>query len=369
MEDVVHNKIEKKILNNDKSVKASTNFNSNLQITDKKSDSEAEKDEIRSLCLNIFINFAKLNKKDKSFYLTFFALVRILKTVNIISKDNLSQYEIEIILKKVIGNDNKMNSEQFMKFLVHLSNKLDPDSFKEDPKGITIKIIKLFFIPLSTYIQEKDVDENELLQHKDVQVKVSELAFDENIIFILNNIHTGLKNIYKTYFYYEVNEIYDDYIKTRSLSDLLRFCKDFEITPFLISNERIGLFYHMLVSMGQEEITKSGSIFNEIREMGVYFGLSRFASLLVHLSIISFNRYERYLNHTKQEISFEGELDNTGKFILFLERLQSSNGFEIIKKKISNPFNSKMRILPSKEIIETVTLYNIDKSNIEQSAR
>jgi hypothetical protein len=183
---------------------------------------------------------------------------------------------------------------------------------------------------------------------------------DENIIFILNNIHTGLKNVYKTYFYYEVNNIYDEDIKNRSLSDLLRFCKDFEITPFLISDERVGLFYHLLVSMSQEEISKAGVVYDESKEVGVYFCLSRFASLLVHFAIISFNRYEKYLNHTKQEISFEGELDNTGKFILFLEKLQSSNGFEIIKKKISNPFNSKMRILPSKEIVETVLFVYID---------
>ena len=107
------------------------------------------------------------------------------------------------------------------------------------------------------------------------------------------------------------------------------------------------------------------NLFEEYKELGVYFKLSRFASLLVHLSIISFSKYDKYLNQTKQEISFDGELDITSKLILFLEKLQLSNGFEIIKMKISNPFNSKMRILPSKEIIESVIFFNLAKPYFE----
>ena len=84
-----------------------------------------DRDEIKECCLNIFLNYAKL--KNGEFILPYLELGKILKLTNI--KECLSQNNIDILLKTV-NPSLSLSSDQFMNFIVLLSNKLYPRSLR-----------------------------------------------------------------------------------------------------------------------------------------------------------------------------------------------------------------------------------------------
>jgi hypothetical protein len=311
------------------------------------------KDDIRECCLNIFLNFAKISTKNNEFVLSYLEFFKIIKSTNIIKKNLLSQNDIEILLKSTNPTGLNLNSEQFMNFIVRLSNRLNPDDFMANNKQCIVTTVKEHFYPLYNHIQESDG--SSYFATKDIQTKIYEIEFDENILFILNNVHTGLSHIYKTYFFYEnCNNFHSD-IKERSLNDLLAFCKDFKIVPYLTTAEKIGIMYHMCSEMKQEDLTKGGPIYEEDKDMGVFFKLSKFVALLVHIALMSFDKFGEFLDHQRKDINVSANgFDNCAKLILFLERLQSSQCFETVDKFKSKPFTSKMFIVPKIEIIEKV---------------
>jgi hypothetical protein len=311
------------------------------------------KDEIKECCLNIFLNFAKIKNKDNEFILCYTDLAKILKMINIIHKDCLSQNDIELVLKSVNPLGTSLNCDQFMNFIAQLSYKLQPEEFKASPKQSVTTIVKSYFYPLFNYIQD---NKGEYFPTKEIQSKILDVHFDENVIIVLNSVYSGMSYMYKAYFYHEncVNFFAD--LKSYSMKNIIDFCKDFNIIPFIAAPEKIGIIYHMLSEMGQEEITKTGPIYDESKDIGQFFKISKFVAFLVHIALLSFEKYEKFLTAQGEELGVDvtATFDNCAKLILFLEKLQNSPGFGGIDKKTNKPFSSKMLVLPTRDIIEQV---------------
>lgn len=339
------------------------------------------KTEIRSMCMNIFLNFAKFSQEEKEFYLSFQNLTKILRTVNILDSNSksslLKMYDLDVILKKVNPSGQRFNSKQFMNFIVLLTNKIDNENFIKDAKTSVIKIIKTFFEPFSNFIEEKN--QNELasqmsgkttgsnscvFNHKTIENKLLTIAFDENIIQLLNNVYSGIKYIYHAYFHFENNRYVEvEKIINNSMSNIIEFSKDFEIIPFFVNTDKVAIFFNLLLDMDQSEITKNVDfplIFNQKKEIGNIFTISKFASFLVHIALLSFDKFKSGLENKYTEEYNQGDsinfndISNSEKLILFLEKLECSGGFDKVEKKTNLPYNSRMSLIPNIEIIQNI---------------
>jgi hypothetical protein len=317
-------------------------MNDNISANSNK-ECQINKDEIRECCLSIFLNFAKIKNKNE-FILPYIDLLKILKLAGIIGKC-LQQNDIDIVLKTV-SPGLSLSFDQFLNFIVQLSNRIYPDDFKANSKECIIQTVKNYLNPVYSYIQSKD---GRFYPTTDIQNKITALQFDNNVLFILNTMYSSLCHLYKAYFYYENCNNYYPGIKSYSFSSLLEFCKEFKIIPFIATTEVIGIMYHIISEMTQEDITKNGVIYEEEYDLGVCFKLSHFVALLTHLAVTSFERYDKYLDLEGKNLEFNA-LDIPSKLILFFHKLQNESD----NLKTTKSLSSKFFTLPSKEVIEKV---------------
>ena len=103
-------------------------------------------EEIKAICLNIFLLYAK--PINGQFYLSLRNIFRILRELEIIKENclnSLSYVDIEILNQQINKKGDKLNSEQFLDLLAKICCLLD-DSFYKDKKGSFIKLINIYII-------------------------------------------------------------------------------------------------------------------------------------------------------------------------------------------------------------------------------
>ena len=127
--------------NNENNSLNSSNSNFNINMVDNLS-----YEEIKAICLNIFLLYAK--PINGQFYLTLRSIFRVLKELEIIKENclSLSYVDIEILNQQINRRGDKLNSEQFLDLLAKICCLLD-DSFYKDKKGSFIKLIKIYILP------------------------------------------------------------------------------------------------------------------------------------------------------------------------------------------------------------------------------
>ncbi len=260
-------------------------------------ESRLDLNELKLKCLKIFDNFAKYSREEGQFILSHQSLIKIVRYVNIISPKLLKLSDIDMILKKVC-NGTKLNSIQFLDFVVQVSLRLDPKGFEAQPKNTTIYVIKTFFEPFIDQLEQDllSVDDNkvhssQLTSQQPIILFLSKYEMDSDMISIMNNIYFTLKEIYSSYFYYEINSNREDVIQQRSLENYIDFNKDFEICPYLMNMSQI-VYYWNYVNNGNY---RNFQIFDEKRELGKLFTLSKFACMIVHFGIITFVKINQAL--------------------------------------------------------------------------
>ena len=156
----------------------------------------------------------------------------------------------------------------------------------------------------------------------------------------------------------------NDKIYKNSLTGLIEFCKDFEIIYHVMSLDKIAIYFNFLINMPQDQITKNSEhplIFEKSKDLGSVFTISKFSGFLVHASLISFEKNSKCIDNLVKrktenlEIGFNlDNLGNSEKLILFLDKLDSCEGIKSLEKKITKCYNSKISLVPPKEIISKV---------------
>lgn len=345
------------------------NCNENISRINTEEHKAVVKDALKSSCLNIFLNFARFSAEEMEFYLPFQSVVKIMKTVNLIGNKNLKSCEIDLMLKKANPKGQKLNADQFMNFIVFLTNKLDHSGFELEPRVAVARTIQTYLDPLCSYIDEQNLESTQngsgtvLFLHKYISGKLADTEFDEKIISILNKIYEGIKHVYCCYFHFEMSPVPDvNKILTGSLTGLIEFCKDFDLIPYLISIDKVAIFYTLILEMSQEDITKKGLIYDGRLEVGCQFLISKFSAFLVHLAFVYHEKFgEKSLNLSKLTINDDSYLEDVKNFgdserlLMFCEKLESGKGFENMKKRCEKTSMSKLTLLPPFEVIESVT--------------
>jgi len=320
-------------MENDLEIKNFTNEEPNLLIShrnmgmdDSLNDLEDgySKDEMKNKCMKIFINFSSFSKKDKDYFLSQQSLIKILKGVNLIDERTLKMTDIDILFKKTTSFGTRLNINQFLDFIVLLTQKIDPSMYREDAKSAVTQFIKNFFEPFAKYLDKKSGEENKpmnissnnIMIQNSIEQIIDNFQCDGKVYELINSVYFALKEIYMSYFHVELKPLEVEKMLPISFQGLLDFCKDFEISNYL----------------------------EEKKDMGTVFTLSKFAALLIYFSILTFNKYK--LNSTAI---------STAEIVLFfLEKLENSVGFQNLERRTNKPHSSKLTLIPQKEMVKAL---------------
>ena len=389
--DNIDNKIETQDKTNDKTeilnnkkIEENTGTNSyisEIQISKNnqlgKNKNEDIKEEINSICLNIFLNYSKFYYEEKDFLLSYQTLVKIFKEGNIIDQDNhsrnlkknnsknifnsltslnsnytlykkkknsFSSSNLEILIKEISPKKiTKITSTQFLNIIALISKKKFPKEFNNNPKNAVIIFSEKYLKPINEKIEN---DETDKFQYKIIESSINDFNqqfLDKGSEILLINLYEAINWIYITYFKQEIN-FKDKNIKKSiklSLESLVNFSKDYDICPSLISIEKIAIYYNCLLDKNLNEI------FEE--DLGNIFTFNKFCLFLI---ILSNNIYRKSSNKLWE------------RFVFLIKKMINSKGHEKISVKlnIKIPEEKKLKIknLLISEIIklEETEIYN-----------
>lgn len=258
-------------------------------------------DEIKHKFNKIFNNFAVYSKEEKVFFLSFQNLIKILKLINILDTKALKYVDLDILLKKICSNTKKnLNEQQFSDLMILIIKKIDPKGFKSDPRQTSINVIRSLFNPVLEFIDQKfssNMNSTKCFNNGTIFVQHSVEAYIDNFILdskvssFLSGIHNTLKELYTIYFHYENNNYKNEsLILQQGFNNLLNFLKDFEVTPYIITINQLTHYWKLINNLDQIKVRKFPQIFSDNKNIGNRFTLSKFALMLAHFSIITFNK-------------------------------------------------------------------------------
>ena len=370
-DDLDNNKIETQDKTNDKTeilIKkgeentGSNSYISEIQITKNKQDNDNKnneeiKEEINSICLNIFLNFSKFYYEEKDFLLSYQTLIKIFKEGNIISsefstnsnsktnsktaksfmtnnsnstvfnkKKNLfTSKNIEILIKELTPKVSKLTSNQFLNLIALIAKKKYPKEFEKNPKETVILFTNQFLRPINAKIENDDTDK---YQYKIIESSINKFNhefLDQGSEILLVHLYEPIHWIYITYFKHELN-INDKNIKKlikTSLESLVNFSKDYEICPSLITIEKIAIYYNCLLDKNLNDI------FEE--DIGNIFTFNKFCLFLI---VFSNNIYKRASEKLWERFSF------------LIKKISMGKGYQNMSKKlnIKTPTEKQLKI-------------------------
>lgn len=356
--------LNNKINNNNNNVKSNNNNNLNYSVNSSivmnDSANNYTREEVIQKCSNIFFNFSKLDKKDKQFYINITNIKKIFKTVNLIDDKSLRSSDIDILIKKINSNKTKFSEKNFLDLIVMIAARIYPKDYTKNPKNTVDNLILTFFEPFSKHIEE-EIDLAEALKmpymHRSLDLLISKFVIDYKLIALLNNVLFAVKEIYKNYFNMEsiASKNYAK-IAENSQANLIQFCKDFEIMPFMLNQDQLVIYFDLIAKVDIKNLTNShlnpnpqesyeNFVVEPKKDLGTVFTLSRFCTSLIHFSIFSFSKNNQ-LNL--------GNINDAEKFLLFLEKLENSKGFQNFEKKSNRPHTTKLTLIPSKSVLKMI---------------
>lgn len=282
------------------------------------------KEEINTICLTIFLNYSKYYYEEKDFLLSFQTLTKLLTDLGLISTKSKGSFHIkpfdcDLILKKISPKKvSRLNSTQFFNFIVILASKYDPNNFSTNPKGTLYIFVDKFLSPLYKYINEYDTNENpSLFPYKHIENSINELnknPIDQKTLTVISNVYKGIAFIYKNYFKAELNkkEKQIEKLIKESMMSLVEFCKNYEVTPYLLPIDKIAIYFNCLIDKNENEI------FDGNFNMGQLFTVNKFCLFLINVANNVFSGQKKEL---------------WSKLLLLFSKMENSNGRMITEKK------------------------------------
>ena len=335
------------------------NDNNNIQNDNNEQQLESIREytfeDIKVICLKVFMYYAK--PKNGQFYLSYQNLFKILKNCGIIDERNVKTKEIEIILQRINKGIKNYTSENFLDLLTKIcmcTNK----NFYDDKKGTFINFIRAYLEPFCLEmdkISEIEITEqsknNDLLESKNINLEndsriklniplnfkkfIENYSFDQLSFLILSSILEGLKQIYKYYFIYEINNYIDlKKIEKNSFKNYLTFCREFQIFPYLINKNLLELYWSIIISNSLEDLINNPNIsldkFNQNSyNIGTIYTFPKFVLLFSHIASFYF---------------YSMEISKSEKLLYLIEKIYHSKGYVNFNKNICSTYNKKFNL-------------------------
>ena len=336
---------------------------------------ELSKSEIIERIKKIFLNNASFSKIENDYLITQQRIIDILKKSKLINNNLIQLNEIDIMISEINPKKRKLNLTDFINLITKVCQKIYKNDFQKDPKGIMNYFLNCFFNNYEEILDETSSKNFiETLNNNSITIKSIETIILSKIDFhvakLILNLYSSFKIMYEFYFEEEMNnKIEEDILQQISLKKLIIFCKDFDIIPYLISENKLMTYYNFVLNYNSENPDISDEILlniskeenedlslSEIRKKNPYKNFGRiykftmFLYLFYHFSLITYYK-QIQLNFNKKN-NKPSEIDI---LLYFLQRLENSKGINIfIKKKGSTSNIQKITFLPSKNSIEEI---------------
>ena len=379
-----------KVCNKDNKVIEDNNNTSSFIIEKIKKDETSNEQKtkhkinIKSICVTVFLYYSTFDFLEKDYIITQLNLNKMLRDLKLLDKDNninnnknkgLRVFDIDCLIKRVRNKGKVMTTNQFLNFIVQISDKMYHDLFFYNPNKAIEKLVKNYFLDFYKYLTDSKnkgkLNSSSVFEiNRYIETLIKSNTFSKNTILIFNNIYKTLNPIYQCYFINELsfNKDIDKIIKS-SLEDLIKFCKDFLITPFFIELNKLVLLYQKILEIEMEDITgineNNGEFFNINNEnLGKIFTLSKFCCFLFLSSILTFEKLENTCNNKQFD-----EISNDEKLLLFLDKINDGEGLKKLQKNNIQFTNKNLSFLPEKNIIKKIDMIlikkNINKKDIK----
>ena len=343
----------------------------------------------------IFEYYCQYGERLNSKILKSHKFIKLFRESGLMDK-KLDTTRLEIIYKS-INKNNQMNFEQFLNSLLKVASYKYNLSGKKDIKIGTEKIIYDYLFPLyysitnsNSTINDSNPQSNEL----DFNLAYENKKF-ENILYtnlfkkILIQVVPVLFDIYRTFFTDETS-ISDDlnYIKNTSLKNYFTLIKNLEIIPQLLSKSTCYKIYKYETSNSNsdESIKNNQNFYFEICQkidflsmntyersnkniFGKYFIFFKFLRVLVKMSQITFERIFDNNKSKNQNIDNEENLNKMKPeemFILFLQKIEQSDGFSNFTKINNVTHNYKTTTIIPVNFTEKFEMINCEKEEKEK---
>ena len=327
----------------------------------------------------IFEYYCQYGERLNSRILKSHGFIKLFRESGLMDK-RLDTTRLEIIYKS-INKNNQMNFDQFLNSLIKIASYKYNLTEKKDIKNATQKIILEYLYPLNyKYVKNNNIFQSNNLNNNDNNIinsseELNNLSF-ENIIYtdafkqILIKVVPILFDIYRSYFTNEIS-ISDNltYIKKESMKNYFTLIKNFEIIPYLLSNSTCYQIYKYENNdkKADESIQNNQNFYFEISQkidflnmntyehsnkniFGKYFIFFKFIRALIRMSQLTFDKIYN------SNINFNEKLTPEEMFILFLQKIEQSEGFGNFTKINNSSHNYKTsNIIPPHFRIEFLT--------------
>jgi len=315
------------------------------------------KSEVEEKISSIFQNFSKYSNEEKCLIISQSAILKLVKNLNILNETNLKLNDIDIIFKKV-SQSNKLKETQFFNFIVKLAEKTYPNEFNSNKKECISKFVFQKFAPLCKLIKNKEID-LELPIAEYTQKAINQLInypISSAITGVINSIYFTLREIYIRFFEMELTKNKEiEKIEDDSLQNFTVFCKEYDIIPFILTQDQMTSYYRSIINFIPNRETEGHFNLDSKRELGICFSLSRFCVSLIHFSIIYFGK----TNYKK----FKSRISEVEKLVIFLEKLENSDGLKNLEKKRNRTHFIKLSFLPSRDILKMADCDRLNMSD------
>ena len=361
-----------------------------------KIEQENNNSEYISKLQEIFEYYCQYGERLNSKILKSHKFIKLFRESGLMDK-RLDTTRLEIIYKS-INKNNQMNFDQFLNSLLKIASYKYNLSEKKDIKKATQKIIyenlfSLYYSIINSNSLTNDITTNQT--NTDFSLTFTNKKF-ENILYtdlfkeILIQVVPVLFDIYKTFFTNETS-ISDDlnYIKNTSLKNYFTLIKNLEIIPQLLSKSTCYQIYKYETNNtnSDESIKNNQNFYFEICQkidflsmntyersnkniFGKYFIFFKFLRVLIKMSQITF---ERIFNNNSIQKNDNEENINKMKpeemFVLFLQKLEQSEGFSNFTKISNVTHNYKTTTIIPPDFSAKFEMMNFDKEEKQNQSQ
>ena len=324
--------------------------------------SQNQNDNYLTKLKDVFEYYCQYGERLNSRILKSHGFIKLFRESGLMDK-KLDTTRLEIIYKS-INKNNQMNFDQFLNSLLKIAAYKYSLTEKKDIKNATQKIILEYLYPLyytinSISLQSSDINNNNNNIDKSSNdlnnYNFESIIYTDTFKQILIQVVPILFEIYRTYFTNEIS-ISDDlnYIKNTSLKNYFTLIKNLEIIPYLLSNSTCYQIYKYETTnkTADESIKTNQNFYLEICQkidflnmnsyehsnkniFGKHFIFFKFIRSLIKMSQITF---DKIFNSSK---NFDDKLTPEEMFILFLQKIEQSEGFGNFTKINNTSHNYK----------------------------